>query len=162
MGAKRVGSSVCGRTMLHSLEGLSQTNISQHLLTCSPLHAPRHLCYRATSPCGSGSLWESRARSKGAQGKAAALPTDGHEQDCPCLAGGVWGLWPVLTCVRSQQRWGCSSCQRGRLIGAWEGQPGQSAVVMPRTDVRELVSILLSKQRKTDRKSGQITTSDQD
>lgn len=29
---------MCGKAMFHSLEGMSQNNISQHLLTCSPLY----------------------------------------------------------------------------------------------------------------------------
>ena len=68
----------------------------------------------------------------------------------------------MLTSIRSQQRRGRSSFQSEKFIEAWKGQPVQSAVMMPRIDVHELVSILLSKQRKTERRSGQITTSDQD
>ena len=71
-------------------------------------------------------------------------------------------LWPVLTSVRSQRRWGLvalSSVESSWRLGKTSPQ---SAVMMPRSDGPELVSVLLSKQQKPERRSGPVITSNQD
>lgn len=117
----------CAGATSRSLQGMRQTWLFQHLLTCSPLHT-----HRATVGIA------------GNQGQGAEGSSSAHRWGQDVL---VYGLWPSLTSIRSRQRRGCSSLQHGGL--------GRPAWPQRRHDAKarcgELVPIVLGEHRKADR-----------